>query len=373
MQNDNLKIITKENHRSELFSMMKKGLGAVEIVSPWIVDSNTVAAIGAINAGVSITVTFRWPRADDHPDLYNTVLLREFLDASNVELKCIGEPYSLHAKVYLVEGYAALVTSANLTRMGFPEGAKGNIEMGVMISDEDLVSEIGEKLKNLDSRLVSTKDIERIEDWKNQLKIWSKSIKEDFERPGPPEPPAITANAVQDALEYCVKVHVIDGFSHAKRGMGRKAFFLNLGKSKENYPVRILTSAPNQNPPSGYEVDYHFNLSRRDVSMWHGGHKSKISGVVLVPIQIVDGIRKFSSSHQMAFVPFSYLFEKGSFPISSFLKSKGRKATTLSLSRKENGKWIFRVPPLKKLELDAESSLNSKSKMTKYRNSWVKK
>lgn len=344
-------ILPGKGHRSTFIELVKKAKSTVYIVSPWISGDVLIDVIENLPSGCQLKLVFRWPSNDDNPRLLDLESICSVMGRGDVDIQWVDKSEPLHAKVYCVTDVGAIITSANLTNMGFPseKSHPGNIELGVLIKDKKLLHEVTDWFSKLVTQSFEKDHAEDLEKWHRDFGDWSRKAREQdlMPPPPPPGPSQKSGSAAREALQHAKhELKIIRDYRQVLKGRGRNAFVLDLNSKRPNYAVRVLTSIASTNPPGEYEASYHFEIPVKDVKDWHSNDKSSFKGIVLVPVKQNEGVREFDQKTPLAFVPFSFLFKgKKNLPITPFSRNTthSNKPPTLFLSKKLDGNWIIRA------------------------------
>lgn len=352
----------------------KKAREGIEIVTPWIIGDGINKILKSRNGPIKTKITVRWPDEFDTPELYDIELLETIKKYENVELKYIGKPNTLHAKVYFVDSIGAIVTSANLTDMGFPRKNKnGNVELGVVIKNSTTLNKLSNWLENLNSDNMENSDIKKLADWKKAYSTWEKENVKGI-RPHPPKPPYKSNIVVQNALEFAKKNKVIRDYDHISNGMGRKAYSFNLNNKREKYSIRAITSIENKDASKEFKRNFHFDIPRHDVNSWKQNMKNSIKGLVLIPLQSNEDEKYFDSSNDapISYIPFSFLFSRKNMRISDITMKRKTKPPTIFLSKTNEDDWVLRGSSFYSKQLHLNSCIGNAQKLKSYPIRYVK-
>ncbi len=140
-----MNVLTKDEIYNTLKQVIPKAKKELIIVSPWIKGNVLQDLLSEINPNLEIKAVIRTSETDDL--LITDKKVFEILQEKNAEL--YGNK-RIHAKFIIIDENTALVSSSNITNAGlFNE--EGNLEGGVLISDEDEIL----KLKNYFQEIIS--------------------------------------------------------------------------------------------------------------------------------------------------------------------------------------------------------------------------
>ncbi|MEZ5592939.1 MAG: phospholipase D-like domain-containing protein [Gammaproteobacteria bacterium] len=339
-----MKIIDQSSHLDALRTLLRSSTKRVVIISPWITNPSI---IGILETGIgkwSAKVTIRWPSANDSPAAYDTKLLRKISELPNVDLCYVPATQPLHAKVYFAEGVGALITSANLTRQGFPTSSHiGNFEIGVLVGSEADLRDLEGWIRNLRTYNLNMADLEKIERWTRDYQVWTESIPEKAPCVDPPTHQSKAS--IEAALDFSLKNGQLRAFEHIPKGMGKKAYYLDLNAKRSRVAVRVIESVASDKPNAKYVCDYHFDIPRHDVIAWRNGDSASIKALVLVPLQRRDQFFFFDENGDapISYIPFSLLFSPDNLRISDVIKKGKKKLPTIFLSKSREEKWLLRI------------------------------
>lgn len=116
----------QRQHRTRLRDLLKKIGGQVRVASAYITDTDLLGGLGTTRSVHLLTSLSRMDMVTGASSLESLRLLIK----SGVHCRCVVGGPRLHAKVYILGGKSAVVTSANLTR----NALDSNIEVGVQVS-----------------------------------------------------------------------------------------------------------------------------------------------------------------------------------------------------------------------------------------------
>jgi hypothetical protein len=306
-----------------------------------------VQLVELTNLSTKIRVITRWPLPSDSPQYIDIDAIKFALADDRIDLHWSIGNDDLHAKVYYSKGTGALITSANLTEKGFPSpgfSGRANIELGVHISDQKVLSDINDWAGNLSTTIVKKDDIETLENWEEKYTHWSNKL-----TPPPflKRPNWNPQRAVVAALESIKGLPGLATYEHVSIGKGVAAFDLYFIKDSPAYPVRVLTSIHDK------DGKYHFDISKHDVQLWQKTRRSQkpyIRGVVLsAVIESPDGSRLFTGEDlPPVFIPFDFLFGHGNLPIAKFnTRKRAQGKSRVVFIEKMKGHWFLTCPSLK--------------------------
>lgn len=122
----------------------------VVIISPPMIQDRVVFHIGKLNEHVKMTVIITWPDKINKKNYYGLEFLRHFSSARTGETTVLSVSEDIHAKVFLIDGKTAVISSANLT---WPSWQK-MIEAGIVSEKEEDVEFLKQKIAALTKRII---------------------------------------------------------------------------------------------------------------------------------------------------------------------------------------------------------------------------
>lgn len=134
-------------HHDRLLRLIDEVPGPIRIISPYVKESDILAQFTDREVCLLTSTDVR-----DCIAGASSIKALDQLLAIGVSIKSLPRKRYplLHAKVYIFGDEAALVTSANFTSPGIGgNGATGNIEAGVLLTEKESVSELGIWFDNL--------------------------------------------------------------------------------------------------------------------------------------------------------------------------------------------------------------------------------
>jgi len=239
-------------HAKWLYGRIQDAKKAVEIVSAWTSRSALSKVLEKRSGGVAVNVIFRWPKKLDEVIAVGAEAILEARGTPNLHFHFIER---LHAKVYLIDGKHALVTSANLTRRGLGEGYSPNVELGVVLPDSevprlrDWIQRQRAQARPLDD--VAAKKLEEALQAAKQARKRVPELMNDIVEP--PTPQADPAGI----MRYLYEVGWL--FSHRKLRT-RTIFEVTPADGIGPFVVRI-----NRSGKSAGKVSYGFELEKEDI------------------------------------------------------------------------------------------------------------
>ncbi len=125
----------------ELRKLAASAVRQVRVCAPFVKREATESLLDALSCGVHMRVVSCFNTGYFHRHYSDTAAFRDVLDRSGQVRNC----QQLHAKLYLFDEQAAIVTSANLTGAGLLR----NWEYGVVLRRPQLVDEVAEDFEEL--------------------------------------------------------------------------------------------------------------------------------------------------------------------------------------------------------------------------------
>ena len=289
--------VVTHRQREVLLQLARSATERFRVVSPWVIGEDQLRKVlEAVPKDVDAEVTMRWPVNNGDARLFD----RKAMDL--LEVRCGDDVYMvppekpLHAKVYIADDRVALVTSANLTGHGFPEGGTGNQEVGILTHDPGAIAELVRWLE-ADLERFSVKEKLTATEWKAAKDEWEVAKAEW------PKPAALATSdyltnelartrlLIAERLTEAAKLPrpiIVSGADAGKAARSRVSFRLlynlTLRGRATPYPVRVLTRQRGGDEGS---PRWRFGVGRPDLLLWREsrGKRSdlKLLGLLCLP------------------------------------------------------------------------------------------
>ena len=336
------------DHWSVLKKLLSCAIDSVWISSPYVtceaVDSIT-SVLNASGSAVKLRVVFAWPDGEICRAYLDPAALKKLMGRPNTVVEYVHpRPNNLHAKVYLIDGKTALVTSANLTGKGIgTKTDEANSEAGVVICG----AEAGKLVSWFDAikpQVLTDALLPRLLGNVIDCELILQTA--DMLPPSPQE--ETVKQAIAAALDHEVKRGALDRFKHLE-GHGKQFVRIKFRGVRALRDARVLTSVADEN---GSLKFFHFDLT----STHHKELKDEeLDGLIFVLRASPNVPWSPSADRPTVFVPRETLLGRGAITSAAF--GRGKKGQiSVKLSQKVDGNWILTVPCLKYREIPVNVS-----------------
>lgn len=354
------RVIT-HRQRETVLALARAARDRFRIISPWVTGEQQLTNILDAASHARVEVTIRWPV--DHSDVrFMTEGVLDLLDKpSELGLHLAHPDKRLHGKVYICDDRAALVTSANLTGMGLPDGGQGNHEVGVVVRGRQAILELVQWAEDdlepfavADMRPKAWKKLKA--SWLQVARNWPKN--EPFPRPDLPtivSEVARTRRLIAKRLDHAKAAPeaLIEDWEamNSNERAGKRIDYLYklyLKGRKTPFPVRVLTRQPEKDD----SLHWKFGVTRHDLNLWERS-VGKLAGADLLGLLVVPREAPVGDDHvNLLLVEGKRLFDKRRLPKSHMEVRHPREPKKdirdVHLTRLGEKSWEIRIARQKK-------------------------
>ncbi len=259
------------DHAAALRQLARDTRDELVVVSPWVRWSGVDVLLAELTDDVALQLWFRWPADEADIRLLDPRALRRLYARPDTELYAVlgaYEPSSdshaglLHAKLWLSDGQAGVLTSANLTGWGLA----GNREVGTKLDRSD-VRALEEIISEWPRRRVTDRILDQLEALKASHLV-------------PTRPPAVPHPPKTNYTVFAQRALATAGLEprHIPSGLGREAFEVQFhGRTLR---VKVHCSQADDRD------DFHFEVSRKDHAHFQAG---RLDALCYLPVHRLTG------------------------------------------------------------------------------------